>query len=307
MFAHQVIEDLKKQEEGYSIGYSMWIKYCRKLVEKAHCFHVGEVTDLHSATRSTDGEQLFLKQSKFMRLPFHTVWIDAKSTKGHKHHNAEEIITKEGILVAQVFKDSDKYILCFIISYAESFKSWILIPLAYLISIGENYTQQSYEMLSNHLKIPFGKSTGRGNTKIIILDEKFPFDQVERQSSTNYLNLQMLQDTLLLLNCKNITTETCKPDEALNKSRRKKGKQELLTYKTLKLLLPGNKEKHLLADEPTGEHNRIHFCRGHFKEYTADAPLFGRITGLWWWQPHVRGQNKDGIVMKDYEIEAKGE
>jgi len=114
--------------------------------------------------------------------------------------------------------------------------------------------------------------------------------------------LTALRSAILLLNCKNITTETHKPDEALNKARRKRGKQELFTYKTLKLLLPGKKEKHNLISEPTGEHNRIHYCRGHFKEYTAEAPLFGKITGLWWWQPSVRGKNKDGVVIKDYNI-----
>jgi len=41
------------------------------------------------------------------------------------------------------------------------------------------------------------------------------------------------------------------------------------------------------------------------KEYTQEHPLFGKLTGLYWWQPHVRGQNKEGIVMKDYAIKTK--
>jgi hypothetical protein len=53
-------------------------------------------------------------------------------------------------------------------------------------------------------------------------------------------------------------------------------------------------------------HNRIHFQLGHFKTYTAEKPLFGHITGRFWWQPHVRGKNKDGIVMKDYVVDARG-
>jgi len=48
-------------------------------------------------------------------------------------------------------------------------------------------------------------------------------------------------------------------------------------------------------------HNRVHMCRGHFKEYTEDHRLFGKYTGLYWWQPYVRGQ-KEGIVIKDYEV-----
>ncbi len=48
--------------------------------------------------------------------------------------------------------------------------------------------------------------------------------------------------------------------------------------------------------------NRIHLCRGHFKRYTKDKPLFGKYVGLWWWQPSVRGRNKEGIIYKDYEL-----
>ncbi len=33
----------------------------------------------------------------------------------------------------------------------------------------------------------------------------------------------------------------------------------------------------------------IHLVRGHFKEYTPDKPLFGKIAGLFWWEPHLAG------------------
>ena len=42
-------------------------------------------------------------------------------------------------------------------------------------------------------------------------------------------------------------------------------------------------------------------CRGHFKRYTEDKPLFGRYTGLYWWQPHIRGADRSGAVIKDYD------
>jgi hypothetical protein len=130
---------------------------------------------------------------------------------------------------------------------------------------------------------------------------------MEKESSLKLeakIIFSVIRSFLLLLNCKNITEEKHTPDKDLNKARNKRGKQELFTYKTLKLLLPHNKQNHTLINEPTGEHNRIHFCRGHFKEYTEENKLFGKYVGLWWWQPIVRGQNKNGIVMKDYEVQA---
>lgn len=107
----------------------------------------------------------------------------------------------------------------------------------------------------------------------------------------------------IILSCKNITTEIIKAPESLNKKRRKNGKQEIFDYHILNVTMPGEKQGYKENGESLS-HNRVHLCRGHFKEYTQEHPLFGRHTGLYWWQPHVRGQNKDGIVMKEYNIRA---
>lgn len=106
---------------------------------------------------------------------------------------------------------------------------------------------------------------------------------------------------ITLLSCKNVSIEQHNPPAKLNKARQKRGKQPLFTYHTLVLKPVGKKQesipKHLW-------NNRIHLQRGHFKTYTQESPLFGSITGRFWWQPHVRGQNREGVVMKDYKVEA---
>lgn len=107
---------------------------------------------------------------------------------------------------------------------------------------------------------------------------------------------------LVLINCKNIQTTDNIPPKRLNVSRMKKGKCELFTYKTL--VVSGNRGVTELDGENTGIKHRLHLCRGHFKRYTTENPLFGRHTGLYWWQPMVRGGNRAGIVMKDYEVRA---
>jgi len=100
------------------------------------------------------------------------------------------------------------------------------------------------------------------------------------------------------------TKKTLPTPEALNKKRRKNGKQEIFDYHVLNVVVPSTKQGYREQSEPLS-HVRVHLCRGHFKEYTQEHPLFGKLTGLYWWQPHVRGQNKEGIVMKDYAIKTK--
>ncbi|MFA5433392.1 MAG: hypothetical protein WC319_11075 [Candidatus Paceibacterota bacterium] len=103
---------------------------------------------------------------------------------------------------------------------------------------------------------------------------------------------------LNLLHCKNIVKKENKPPEKLNKKRIKNGKLPLFSYYTLHIKDSINSN----SKNVLGDHNRIHLCRGHFKHYTKENPLFGKLTGMYWWQPHVRGQNKDGIIMKDYVV-----
>lgn len=45
-----------------------------------------------------------------------------------------------------------------------------------------------------------------------------------------------------------------------------------------------------------------HLVRGHFKTYTADAPLMGRHVGTYWWQPAVRGDRQHGVVQSSYRV-----
>ncbi len=102
------------------------------------------------------------------------------------------------------------------------------------------------------------------------------------------------------MNCKNIIAEKIFAPEKLNKKRIKHGKQELFDYHILNVLIPNYKHEYQEKREPLF-HLRLHFCRGHFKHYTTEHPLFGKLTGMYWWQPHVRGKAQ-GFVEKDYNI-----
>ncbi len=111
--------------------------------------------------------------------------------------------------------------------------------------------------------------------------------------------------TFSLLNCRNVVSIDVEPSPALTRNRLRKGKAPLYRYHELRVT-PFKPRRTRNADHPTGgEPVAIHFVRGHFKEYTAERPLFGRLVGLWWWQPHLAGRAKR-IVDKDYRIEAGG-
>lgn len=114
-------------------------------------------------------------------------------------------------------------------------------------------------------------------------------------------NISILYTFLKLLSCKNIGTEIIPTPVKLNNKRKKNGKHPIFSYKTLIIKPTHQKEKsmpkHLW-------NNRIHLSSGHFKTYTEETPLFGKITGRFWWQPRVRGKNRDGVVMKDYKTQA---
>jgi hypothetical protein len=88
-----------------------------------------------------------------------------------------------------------------------------------------------------------------------------------------------------LLNCRNVVRKTTIPDEKLQRSRRKSNKIPLYSFSTLAVTGFGKK---------AGLARAIHWVRGHFKEYTPERPLFGKISGLFWWEPHLVGSPNEG-------------
>jgi hypothetical protein len=106
----------------------------------------------------------------------------------------------------------------------------------------------------------------------------------------------------MLVDCKNITSEIVYPSAGMNRKRKRRGELPLMEYRVLNVDMPAKRPKGQGEQAKTGIKQRVHLCRGHFKEYTEDAPLFGRFTGRYWWQPHVRGDKKQGMIVKDYAV-----
>ena len=116
-----------------------------------------------------------------------------------------------------------------------------------------------------------------------------------------------LEYFLMLLNCKNVHPTEVKPSEKVNKKRVKNGKLPMYTYHVLEVssISDGKKTAGDSDKNIVGETNRLHICRGHFKQYSEQKPLFGKYEGLYWWQPSLRGSVQKGVVDKDYSIKAQ--
>jgi hypothetical protein len=106
------------------------------------------------------------------------------------------------------------------------------------------------------------------------------------------------------MHCKNVQLRKEAPAEALSRNHRRKHGRELVRFHTLEI----EPLRRLLdQNRPAGAHglrNALHICRGHFKTFSPEAPLLGRHTGTYWWAPHMRGSPEEGVVAKDYRINA---
>lgn len=103
------------------------------------------------------------------------------------------------------------------------------------------------------------------------------------------------------MHCKNTVLEVVNPPDRLNYARLRRGKRPLISYRILDIR-PINQ---ILEAEgrinQVGLKKALHICRGHFKDYT-DKGLFGKLHGLYWWSPYVRGDIREGIALKDYRV-----
>jgi hypothetical protein len=108
--------------------------------------------------------------------------------------------------------------------------------------------------------------------------------------------------TVSFMHCKNVTAEPFEPPEGSSKSWRKKRGRPLTRYHVLEIA----PMRRILDSEGQAQRkglgHALGICRGHFKSFTEEAPLFGRHTGQFWWASHVRGSEEHGTVSKDYSV-----
>lgn len=290
MYAHQVIDSLNTPIGDRHLCYKKEFysnqqhknncleteKWAVNILEICHKFHLGTSALIDKATNfepNAQSRDTILKFNKYIKTPYPLCWFDWIT--------GEKEISKKGVLVL----NNDAAIH---IGAPEDFNGIVGIPFFFAKYYNEWTMYPHYGAVNldtNGLVFP---SVSKSSLNL---------DDIIKPIGNSLLTIVR---GLTILNCKNIVSETVKVPKKLNKKRLRQNKLPLFNYKVLKIKL-SNKGKKQNGNQGL-DHNRIHFCRGHFKEYTKEKPLFGKITGLWWWQSHVRGQNTDGIVVKDYQL-----
>lgn len=314
MFAHQVIDDLltiASLRDGQEAEGELPPNAARGLIKSIrNCqhFHLGERTDIHDIMlkRHSCGkgsncncQPIFqLDNAKDVRLPFQDCWFDFTSGSRNikKHVNEGYILsTKRAMLIREI----DKHLLRInFFVFQNELKHWRMEALTAFVAIDGKVKEVFNDWEGHDIIVQHNQSKDDSNVLIALLSDKASLS--ESVVNDVIMSLYTLNMGLLLLGCKNIEAQKIQASIPLNKKRIKYNKQPIFTYHTLVLKPVGKKQesipRHLW-------HNRIHLARGHFKTYTAEKPLFGHITGRFWWQPHIRGRNREGVVMKDYEVQ----
>ncbi|HEY4277619.1 MAG TPA: hypothetical protein VGM91_05335 [Conexibacter sp.] len=113
--------------------------------------------------------------------------------------------------------------------------------------------------------------------------------------------------TVCFLNCTNVgTREVTVPPKLVAKHRRRHGRDPI-SFHMLDIAPMTRALEREGGIAGNGLKRALHLCRGHFKTYTAERPLFGRTAGTFWWTDQARGTVEEGVADKDYRVHPPGE
>ena len=132
------------------------------------------------------------------------------------------------------------------------------------------------------------------------LENSLALVEVERDGEFMRYYHWLCDIALTMFHCKNIElVNNSLPDKVLKK--RKKRNKPAFVYKTLNVM----PLRRIVNKEGGTEGEKIqkalHLCRGHFKDY-REKGLFGKYKGLYWWDMHMRGNKREGEIVKDYRV-----
>lgn len=341
MYAKEVIRSMEFILSLHSNGSDRLAKYfinhTVNSIKGAQRFHLGDYSDYYDLLGKKMGDKKVFCSPELLqniRLPYKKTWFDFTSTGNdspvHVYSHGEEDVKVpvRGILAEEVSED------CFV---AWTFNkvdtqdkdlqflkkkdlNWIMCPFFSLISTKDGGI--TLEEASIIIKSTYPEA---GSLLKEVTPNMFLFattDNIKQMaismgvSEDMYLRQMFLDEirdysclnlALMLLNAKNIGAqdhthrEIVKTTTKKGKSKKRKIKIPALTYKTL-VLKPFGKKQKKLQDQGLWD-NKLHLCRGHFKVYTAEKPLFGKYVGVFWWQPQIRGSEDRGTIVKDYRLD----
>lgn len=107
---------------------------------------------------------------------------------------------------------------------------------------------------------------------------------------------------LSLMHCDNVVERAHEPPKKVSKKFEKRTGRPLTRYYTLEIEPMKRVLRREGRVEDLGLRRALHICRGHFKTYTEDKPLFGKYVGTFFFRDHVRGAKESGEIAKDYDV-----
>lgn len=113
--------------------------------------------------------------------------------------------------------------------------------------------------------------------------------------------------TLGVMHCKNVQTNVVEPEAKQSQRHQRRHGQPLTRYHVLDvqpMTRSLDTEGHAQRD---GIGAALHRCRGHFKTFRPDAPLFGKLTGQYWWNAYQRGDRRNGTTKTAYRVHPPAE
>ena len=296
--AHKAIDDIQTTDRLYlqNGGKKTVIKYIVDIIRASTKFYMGCPTQLNALTKNLkpDGDFLpFLDDDEYTYFPYRLNYFEyylnlnenKKFPPGHERH--------PWILIVD-YNREEKVLHAFKIDlHFKGFDDrptyWIY-PIGYRIRMGENFPG-----IDRHVEfMQVWKPPDDGGLKVLLEDRYF--------IDTTKFTILTLYNTVKFLNTNGVESKLNYPDKKSQKKRQKKGKEPFFTYHTLVLNPQASRSKYP-GKKPQGLwKNPLHSVREYVKEYTEEAPLFGRVVGKIKVAPFLRGDYRIGVKIKDYEI-----
>lgn len=335
MFTNQAIKSFRKQikeaKDSSRLRFSLGIKNTKLLIKNmldTQNFHMGSdkmmetINDL--TQKMKEGQQAFMGEAAFdVKLPFDLCWFDYLDSNLLENFFGERftgIPIKIGMLVGRSNpedpKDYPEIISinpCF--SYGPT-KSWSLCGSVLYVKVGDLFNREELteiynitvpdsiddpELINEHIE------SGLHSNFLMMPTIDFWTHDVDEHTKTwrelgeliSHHATATLNIFLMLINCQNVITETV--------HKKKKGKRKSIpkgeVYKVLKFKVKKTSKRYEYGEEEELKETvmPLHLCKGHFRTYTEERPLFGKIVCRIWVGTHLRGDPEKGILIKDYE------
>lgn len=289
MFGHQIItefETVARRHRAPDLMYSQNFKALVDGLKKARYFFMGPCEDLLQPFNQLDGDRYFWQEKGLnIRLPDKICCFEYISNSDRRF--------KLATLVQEL---SPQLILAVNIPFSPAENAWLPPFFKHYIGINSSLRELP-EVIEIFKKIldqqPAESEKPDENIWAVELAQKehirLTYTERQQELDASARELALLNASLMLLSCKNITTDTVPAPLKLNKKRRKKGAQELFAYHTLKIEYPRELTALQKTDNElsqTMNHTPLDLAQGYFKSYFK-KPLFGKFYGRYWWQPQL--------------------